>query len=36
MNIKVPGAKKTGGENDVVDFVDKLLVESFYSGMIFT
>ena len=32
MNIKVPGAKKTGGENDVVDFVDKLLVESFYSG----
>ena len=32
MNIKVPGAKNTGGENDVVDFVDKLLVESFYSG----
>ena len=34
LNIKVPNAKKTeaGEENAVVDFVDKLLLESFVSG----
>ena len=34
LNIKVPNAKKTGGgeENAVVEFVDKLLLESFVSG----
>ena len=32
LNVKVPNAKNTGGENAVVDFVDKLLIESFLSG----
>ena len=32
LNVKVPNAKNTGGENAVVDFVDKLLIESFMSG----
>ena len=32
INVKVPNAKNTGGENAVVDFVDKLLIESFLSG----
>ena len=32
LNVKVPNAKNTGGENEVVEFVDKLLVESFLSG----
>ena len=33
LNVKVPNVKKTGGEeNAVVDFVDKLLIESFLSG----
>ena len=34
LNIKVPTAKKTEGgeENAVVEFVDKLLLESFVSG----
>ena len=31
-NIKVPNAFNSGGENAVVDFVDKLLIESFLSG----
>ena len=33
LNVKVPNVKKPGGEeNAVVDFVDKLLIESFLSG----
>ena len=32
LNIKVPNTKNKGGENAVVDFVDKLLNEAFYSG----
>ena len=32
LNVKVPNAKNTGGENAVVDFVDKLLIESFMTG----
>ena len=32
LNVKVPNAKNTGGENAVVEFVDKLLIESFLSG----
>ena len=32
LNVKVPNAKNSGGENAVVDFVDKVLNESFFSG----
>lgn len=32
LNVKVPNAKNTGGENAVVEFVDKVLNESFFSG----
>ena len=31
-NVKVPNAFNSGGENAVVEFVDKLLIESFLSG----
>ena len=31
-NVKVPNAFNAGGENAVVEFVDKLLIESFLSG----
>ena len=32
LNVKVPNVKISGGENSVVEFVDKLLLESFISG----
>ena len=32
INVKVPNAKNAGEENAVVEFVDKLLIESFLSG----
>ena len=32
LNVKVPNVKITQGENAVVEFVDKLLNESFFSG----
>ena len=32
LNVKVPNAKNTDGGNAVVEFVDKLLIESFMSG----
>jgi len=32
LNVKVPNTKNTGGENAVVEFVDKVLNESFFSG----
>ncbi|SMF77584.1 GspE/PulE family protein [Candidatus Pelagibacter sp. HIMB1321] len=32
LNVKVPSVKITQGENAVVEFVDKLLNESFFSG----
>ena len=32
LNVKVPNVKIAGGENAVVEFVDKVLNESFFSG----
>jgi len=32
LNVKVPNTKNTGDQNVVVDFVDKVLMEAFYSG----
>ncbi|WP_440690721.1 GspE/PulE family protein [Candidatus Pelagibacter sp. HIMB1782] len=32
LNVKVPNSKSSGGENAVVEFVDKVLNESFFSG----
>ena len=32
LNVKVPNAKNTDGGNAIVEFVDKLLIESFMSG----